>query len=136
MKFNIIFIISFLALCFADEHKINFDPQSEFSKEHLKEDLSGVISKTPDEMTAEEMQFHYFREHDFDNDKMLDGNEIARKLIKRLERLPTDNNNGVDAHRSWTENEALVMNAVDEALTKFDTNGDGMIGIHEYKGHL
>ena len=51
-------------------------------KEHLKEHLGGVLSE-PDlgKLSEEEMQFHYFKMHDSDNNNMLDGSELIKSLI-------------------------------------------------------
>lgn len=51
-------------------------------KEHIKEHLGGII-KEPDlnKMTDEELQFHYFKMHDSDNNNMLDGSELIKSLI-------------------------------------------------------
>lgn len=47
-----------------------------------KFDLGGVISE-PDmsKMSEEELQFHYFKMHDADNNNMLDGSELIKSLI-------------------------------------------------------
>ena len=37
----------------------------------MKDDLSGVIDKKPEDMTIRELQFHFFREHDRDGDERL-----------------------------------------------------------------
>jgi len=44
------------------------------------EDLEGQIKKPTDEMTPEEMQFHYFKVHDYNNDNKLDGIELISAL--------------------------------------------------------
>ena len=51
-------------------------------KEHIKEHLHGVLGE-PDlsKMTEEELQFHYFKMHDNDNNNKLDGSELIKSLI-------------------------------------------------------
>jgi len=44
------------------------------------EDLEGKINKPTEEMTPEEMQFHYFKVHDYNNDNKLDGIELISAL--------------------------------------------------------
>lgn len=44
------------------------------------EDLEGKINKPTSEMTEEEMQFHYFKVHDYNNDNKLDGIELISAL--------------------------------------------------------
>lgn len=47
-------------------------------KEHLQESLGDQdLSK----MSEEELQFHYFKMHDNDNNNMLDGSELIKSLI-------------------------------------------------------
>lgn len=43
----------------------------------MKEHLKGQI-ETDKPMTEEEMQFHYFKLHDYDNNSMLDGTELVK----------------------------------------------------------
>lgn len=51
-------------------------------REHIKEHLHGVI-QDPDlsKMSEEELQFHYFKMHDNDNNNKLDGTELIKSLI-------------------------------------------------------
>ena len=45
-------------------------------KEHLKE----MVDKPKDQMTEEELEFHYFKLHDYDNNNKLDGVEIVKAI--------------------------------------------------------
>lgn len=48
---------------------------------HILEELEHQINtKKKEEMTDEELQFHYFKLHDFDNNNLLDGLEIVKAL--------------------------------------------------------
>ena len=47
---------------------------------HIMEDLDGQIKKPTDPMTEDEMQFHYFKVHDYNDDNKLDGIEIIAAL--------------------------------------------------------
>jgi len=44
------------------------------------EDLDGKIEKPKEEMTEEELQFHYFKVHDYNDDNKLDGIELISAL--------------------------------------------------------
>jgi len=44
------------------------------------EDLEGQIKKPTSEMSPEELQFHYFKVHDYNNDNRLDGIELISAL--------------------------------------------------------
>lgn len=52
------------------------------NREHLKEHLGGVLSE-PDlsKMSEDELQFHYFKLHDSDNNNKLDGCELIKSLF-------------------------------------------------------
>lgn len=51
-------------------------------REHIKEHLHGVLGD-PDltKLSEEELQFHYFKMHDNDNNNKLDGCELIKSLI-------------------------------------------------------
>ena len=44
------------------------------------EHMDGVYKKPEDQMTDEELQFHYFKLHDYDNNNMLDGIELVSAI--------------------------------------------------------
>ena len=39
-----------------------------------------IKTKSKEEMTEEELEFHYFKLHDYDNNNKLDGVEIGKAL--------------------------------------------------------
>lgn len=47
---------------------------------HILEDLDGVIDKPEAEMSAQELQLHYFKMHDYDGNSLLDGLELATAI--------------------------------------------------------
>jgi len=47
---------------------------------HIMEDLEGKINKPTEAMTEEELQFHYFKAHDYNGDDKLDGIELIAAL--------------------------------------------------------
>lgn len=48
---------------------------------HIIEHLQNVIKTKPkDQMSEEELEFHYFKMHDYDNNNKLDGVEIGKAL--------------------------------------------------------
>lgn len=48
---------------------------------HILDHLQNVIKTKPKEqMTEEELEFHYFKMHDYDNNNKLDGVEIGKAL--------------------------------------------------------
>lgn len=58
------------------------DSQRIHDREHIKEHLHGVLGD-PDlsKLSEEELQFHYFKMHDNDNNNKLDGTELIKSLI-------------------------------------------------------
>ncbi|KFM59934.1 Multiple coagulation factor deficiency protein 2-like protein, partial [Stegodyphus mimosarum] len=72
-------------------------------REHIKEHLQGVVNQ-PDvsKMTEEELQFHYFKMHDNDDNNKLDGCELIKSVL----------------HWHVEESNALGANAPPQGTTK------------------
>uniref|UniRef100_H2YV23 EF-hand domain-containing protein n=1 Tax=Ciona savignyi TaxID=51511 RepID=H2YV23_CIOSA len=104
------------------------DPSLDHNKAHLKEDLEGVIEKSPDEMNMNELQFHYFRQHDYDNDETLDGNEIVSSILHHAE-SSEDSAEHTD-YRKFTDDQLATI--IDDVLRYQDRNNDGKLDFHEY----
>ena len=51
-----------------------------FCFSHIKEHLKDVVEKPKEEMTEEELEFHYFKLHDYDGNNKLDGTEITKAI--------------------------------------------------------
>ena len=47
---------------------------------HIKEHLKDVVEKPKEDMTDEELEFHYFKLHDYDSNNKLDGTEITKAI--------------------------------------------------------
>ena len=49
---------------------------------HVMEHLDGMVAKDrrPEQMTEDEVQFHYFKLHDYDDNNRLDGLELVSAL--------------------------------------------------------
>nr|CAB3263685.1 multiple coagulation factor deficiency protein 2 homolog [Phallusia mammillata] len=129
-KQGCLFILLSISLAFAnDDFKSQMDPSTEHNKAHLKEDLSGIIDKNPEDMNPVELQFHYFRQHDYDNDEKLDGNEIIMSILHH-EQQSMETNGGNQAERGFTDEQLISI--VEEVLKYQDTDGDGKLDFHEY----
>lgn len=112
------------AAVFANEHQYNIDAGSEHGRAHLKEDLhGGPVSKPIDEMNTEELQFHYFRQHDFDHNDKLDGSELVVSLSHHQRQQD-------GTVRAFTDDQ--LADIIDEILKRHDTNHDGMMSFEEY----
>lgn len=47
---------------------------------HIKEHLKEVVDKPEKEMTDDELEFHYFKLHDYDGNNKLDGVEVTKAI--------------------------------------------------------
>ncbi|XP_039288527.1 alpha-protein kinase 1 isoform X4 [Nilaparvata lugens] len=90
-------------------------------KDHLKEHLHAQVDTS--KMTEQELQFHYFKMHDSDNNNKLDGCELIKSLIHW-------HAHHVGNARVFNDNE--FSQVVDMALGKADTDYDGFITWEEY----
>lgn len=93
-------------------------------KDHIKEHLKEEIGDVKEEISDEDMQFHYFRLHDYDGNKKLDGLEIFKALSHY------HNETGINDTSSTAEEN--MAETVDQILSYDDTNNDGYIDYPEY----
>lgn len=91
------------------------------NEEHLKEHLDGHV-KQDEKLSEEEMQFRYFKVHDYDSNNMLDGIELIKALTHH--------------HRSEGEEKRIpddeLLTTIDEILGDNDRNHDGYIDYAEF----
>uniref|UniRef100_G3MLJ1 EF-hand domain-containing protein n=1 Tax=Amblyomma maculatum TaxID=34609 RepID=G3MLJ1_AMBMU len=93
--------------------------------EHIKEDLAALVDlKKAGELTEEEITFYFFRMHDFDDNKMLDGIEMMAAMRHTIEHgfAPNVQEQSVDG----------LISLVDGAMM-LDTNFDGFISYPELR---
>uniref|UniRef100_A0A0B7A2T6 EF-hand domain-containing protein n=1 Tax=Arion vulgaris TaxID=1028688 RepID=A0A0B7A2T6_9EUPU len=99
--------------------------------DHILEHLQKVVStKSKDQMTEEELEFHYFKLHDYDNNNKLDGVEIG----KALTHFHDDSEEGEeqpDSKKVFADTE--ISNIVDSVIKENDENNDGYIEYIEFK---
>nr|XP_009858836.1 multiple coagulation factor deficiency protein 2 homolog [Ciona intestinalis] len=108
---------------------VEMDASTEYNKAHLKEDLEGVIDKSPEDMSINELQFHYFRQHDYDKDEKLDGNEIVASILHHTEHA--ENPDGVtEGGRKFSDDQLVTI--IDDVLKYQDRNNDGKLDFQEY----
>jgi len=96
-------------------------------KAHIKEHLDIPIDTN--KMTEEELQFHYFKMHDADNNNKLDGCELIKSLIHWHEE------GSKEPHRNVNEkifNDDELQNLIDPILKMDDKNIDGYISYSEF----
>lgn len=74
-------------------------------------------------MSEQELQFHYFKMHDADNNNKLDGCELIKSLIHW--------HAGQDVGKTYTDED--LQNMVDGGLSQADKNNDGYIDYAEFR---
>lgn len=125
---SLTFLLCILPLVLTDGVEYNIDPMSEHGRAHLEEELSdGPVNKKVEEMNSEELQFHYFRQHDFDHNDKLDGTELMMSLSHHQRESGTN---------SRAFNDDQLVGIVDEILKRHDKDQDGMMTFEEYVAPL
>lgn len=104
-------------------------------KEHLKEHLHEALGGDQDvsKLSEEELQFHYFKMHDNDNNNMLDGSELIKSLIHWHVEESKQMGANAPAHgttKVFTDLELEQM--IDPILQMDDKNNDGFIDYSEF----
>jgi len=91
-------------------------------REHIMKDMEGVVNKPESEMSQEELQFHYFKLHDSNNDNLLDGWELMFAL--------NHEDHKTEAKKPMSDQEIAVM--LDPIFKEDDRNQDGYISYAEF----
>ncbi|XP_069695094.1 lymphotoxin beta receptor inhibitor isoform X2 [Periplaneta americana] len=96
-------------------------------KQHIQEHMEVPIDTS--KMSEQELQFHYFKMHDADNNNKLDGCELIKSLIHwHATNTPTDK---MEQQAVYSDEE--IANMVDDIMKDSDLNNDGFIDYAEYK---
>ncbi|XP_067136402.1 lymphotoxin beta receptor inhibitor-like [Centruroides vittatus] len=103
-------------------------------KEHIKEHLQGVVDH-PDvtKMSEEELQFHYFKMHDNDDNNKLDGCELIKSVLHwHVEESKMMGNQAPSqgTTKIFADQELTMM--IDPILNMDDRNNDGYIDYPEF----
>ncbi|XP_019768162.2 protein lag-3-like isoform X1 [Dendroctonus ponderosae] len=96
-------------------------------KEHIQEHMEVPIDTS--KMSDQELQFHYFKMHDSDNNNKLDGCELIKSLIHWHEQGSKEKQGEIE--EKIFKDEELV-NLIDPILNVDDTNRDGFIDYPEF----
>ncbi|RZF35591.1 hypothetical protein LSTR_LSTR005119 [Laodelphax striatellus] len=122
--------------------------------QHIKEDLQNIVPEVDtSKMTPEELEFHYFKLHDFDNNTKLDGLEILHAIHHSThhdhdseesqqqqqqrqgkEQKPSDLKNRVapDKYQSSPDDMTYFTELIDQVLAEDDLDNDGYLSYVEY----
>ncbi|XP_021349311.1 glutenin, high molecular weight subunit PW212-like isoform X2 [Mizuhopecten yessoensis] len=101
--------------------------------DHIKEHLKEVIDKPKEDMTEEELEFHYFKLHDYDANNKLDGTEIT----KAITHFHDDHENANATPEEQAANKKVfsdeeLSNIVEMVLKEDDLDKDGYITYAEF----
>nr|CAD7455957.1 unnamed protein product [Timema tahoe] len=98
-------------------------------KDHIQEHME--VPMDTSKMTEQELQFHYFKMHDADNNNKLDGSELIKSLIHWHEQGHQDPNNPTPQGEKIFSDEELLQ-LIDPILNMDDGNNDGYIDYPEF----
>ncbi|KRF99737.1 uncharacterized protein Dwil_GK22695, isoform B [Drosophila willistoni] len=104
---------------------------------HIQEHMQVPIDTS--KMSEAELQFHYFKMHDSDNNNKLDGCELIKSLIHwHVEKPSTDLNEGETEkpaeHKSGSVyTDKALEDTIDYVLKNMDLNDDGFVDWAEYR---
>ncbi|KAL5286455.1 MCFD2 family protein [Megaselia abdita] len=93
-------------------------------REHIQEHMEVPIDTS--KMSEAELQFHYFKMHDSDNNNKLDGCELIKSLIHWH-----DGDDGEVQGSVYTDED--LSSIIDDVLKLMDKNHDGLVDYAEYR---
>ncbi|XP_006622108.1 multiple coagulation factor deficiency protein 2 homolog isoform X1 [Apis dorsata] len=120
------------------EVKITQDTELLQDATHLKEDIGSMADQLDfSNMTEQEIEFHYFKVHDIDNNAKLDGLEILYAIQhtfheNRLANAERENSNENMKTMDYEDDLPWIVELVDRVLREDDVDHDGYIGYIEY----
>jgi len=93
------------------------------NEEHVKEHLNNVVKMEQENLSEEELQFHYFKLHDYDKNNLLDGIELISAVTHF---------HGDDGEKPHGLPDDDIAEIVDSILRDEDRNNDGYIDYSEF----
>ncbi|KXJ17515.1 multiple coagulation factor deficiency protein 2 homolog [Exaiptasia diaphana] len=102
-------------------HNTKVTHDKEHIKEHLKEENIDVKDEN---LKDEDLQFHYFKMHDYDGNSKLDGIELMNAMTHYHDESDTNST------ETYTDEQMSTM--IDQILNEDDTNKDGYIDYPEF----
>ncbi|GJQ67078.1 hypothetical protein Trydic_g21964 [Trypoxylus dichotomus] len=97
-------------------------------KDHIAEHMDVPLDTS--KMSEQELQFHYFKMHDADNNNKLDGCELIKSLIHWHEQGSKDPSQTQIEDKIFRDDE--LVNLIDPILNMDDNNRDGYIDYPEF----
>ena len=83
-------------------------------------------------MSEQELQFHYFKMHDADGDKKIDGCELVKSLIHWHDHSNHDKEGDQPLPEEKIFKDDELVNMIDPILATDDKNQDGFIDYPEF----
>ncbi|XP_062561709.1 uncharacterized protein LOC134225530 isoform X3 [Armigeres subalbatus] len=99
-------------------------------KAHIAEHMDVPIDTS--KMSEQELQFHYFKMHDSDNNNKLDGCELIKSLIHWHEESKNQEQTGQPGHQDKIFSNDELSALIDPILSSDDHNQDGFIDYPEF----
>ncbi|XP_055698676.1 multiple coagulation factor deficiency protein 2 homolog isoform X2 [Phlebotomus papatasi] len=99
-------------------------------RDHIKEHLDVPIDTS--KMTEQELQFHYFKMHDSDNNNKLDGCELIKSLIHWHEQGSKEHHEGQPQIEEKLFSDEELVALIDPILQMDDLSRDGYIDYPEF----
>ncbi|CAG0896710.1 unnamed protein product [Cyprideis torosa] len=99
-------------------------------REHIKEHMEVPLDTSG--MSEQELQFHYFKMHDTDNNNRLDGCELAKSLLHWHDPRNHDPNSDTPLPEARIFTDEELVQLVDPILNSDDRNRDGFIDYAEF----
>ncbi|XP_058839930.1 G-box-binding factor-like isoform X4 [Topomyia yanbarensis] len=102
-------------------------------KQHIAEHMDVPIDTS--KMSEQELQFHYFKMHDADNNNKLDGCELIKSLIHWHDSKEGEEHHGEGEQRteSVPQDDDTLQSLIDPILELMDKDHDGFISYMEYR---
>uniref|UniRef100_A0A1Q3FFE0 Putative multiple coagulation factor deficiency protein 2 n=1 Tax=Culex tarsalis TaxID=7177 RepID=A0A1Q3FFE0_CULTA len=98
-------------------------------KQHIAEHMDVPIDTS--KMSEQELQFHYFKMHDSDNNNKLDGCELIKSLIHWHDDRGHEDKSPKPPKHIYSDDELETI--VGMVLNQMDANGDGYVDYGEYR---
>ncbi|XP_071962515.1 multiple coagulation factor deficiency protein 2 homolog [Antedon mediterranea] len=116
----------------AEEHSRFHDKDIVRDEDHIKEHLQQEMDIDIEEkMSDEELEFHYFKLHDFDNNTKLDGLEILNAISHVLPFEPKSPETKTE-QQILDEKMEYFAEVIEQVLQEDDYNNDGYLTYLEY----
>ncbi|XP_035735147.1 multiple coagulation factor deficiency protein 2 homolog [Vespa mandarinia] len=117
--------------------KLTQDTELLHDATHLKEDMGPIASQLDfSKMSEQEIEFHYFKVHDIDNNTKLDGLEILHAIQHTFHEhnvVDEDGRSFVDDEPQIQEDELpRIVGFIDRVLEEDDLDNDGYLGYVEF----